>query len=192
MRKLLILLIIAVSPILAQVETLVGDGFHSGGYGGLLFRVGIVKGEAALFSGGRGAWIINHRFAIGGGGYSMLTDVKTDAVTTGGNPLYMKIHMGGLELEYIEDSDKLLHWTFLVTLGGGTVAVRTKGSTADYDSDEFFVMEPNANMDLNINKWFRIGVGVSYRFAIGVDNPYAKASDVSGPSIGAVFKFGAF
>ena len=77
---MLLLTILFVMPLLAQEETLIGDQFHGGVYGGPVWKLGLVNGKVGMFSGGRGGWIINHRVAIGGGGYSMITDVAPFAM----------------------------------------------------------------------------------------------------------------
>ena len=48
----LLISIFLVTPLFAREETIVGEQFHSGGYGGPVWRVGSVNGKAALFSGG--------------------------------------------------------------------------------------------------------------------------------------------
>ena len=62
MKRLFICLlsILLVAPSLAQEETLVEGEFHSGGYGGPVWKAGLVNGKVGLYSGGRGGWIINH------------------------------------------------------------------------------------------------------------------------------------
>ena len=75
MKKVLILLlaILLSTTLLAQEETLVGEKFHSGGYGGPVSKLGLVNGKIGVFSGGRGGWIINHNwFRLGLGASYML------------------------------------------------------------------------------------------------------------------------
>lgn len=190
--SILFLSILLVTSLHAQEETLVGDGFHSGGYGGPVWKVGLVNGKVGLFSGGRGAWIINHTFAIGGGGYSLIVDVETDAVSANEKQLYLDFEYGGFEMEYIHKSDKLVHWTIHAMLGGGTVRLLEHDPKEAIETDNFYMVEPSFNMDINISSWFRIGIGVSYRFAIGLDLEEITNSDISGPSGLIILKFGSF
>ncbi len=192
LKKILALVILLPALVFSQAETLVGNGFENGGYGGPLFRIGIVKGKVVAFTGGRGAWIINHRFAIGGGGYSMMSSVKTDGLSPGGDPLYLKMETGGFELEYINDSDKLLHWTVHLTLGGGAVRLIERSPDKEIYSDHMYLVEPSANLDMNITEWFRLGAQASYRLVMGLDLPVVTNGDVSGPTIGLILKFGSF
>lgn len=188
MKKCLIILLVIfmATPLLAQEETLVGRGIHSGGYGGPVWKVGLVNGKTGLFSGGRGGWIINHKFAIGGGGYSMITDVEADG------QLYLDMEYGGFEMEYIHKSNKLIHWTIHTLLGAGTVKLKEHDPRDDIESDRFYLIEPSFNFDFNVADWFRIGLGASYRLAFGVDMSGVTSSDVSGPSGLIILKFGSF
>ncbi len=179
-------------PLLAQEETLIRDGFHSGGYGGPVWKVGLINSKVGLFSGGRGGWIINHTFVIGGGGYQQLLDVETDAVSSDGKPLYLNLSYGGFEMEYIHDSDRLVHWTIHVLIGSGIVKLKEHNPNKAFKTDNLFMVEPCFDIDMNVSEWFRIGVGVSYRVAMGVDLPRITSSDVSGPSGLIILKFGSF
>ena len=135
---ILFISIFIVTPLLAQEETIVGDLFHNGGYGGPVWKVGLFNGNAGILSGGRGAWIINHKFAIGGGGYGLITDVKSDAVSNDGKSLYIDLDYGGLEMEYIHKSDKLFHWTLHTMLAGGTVRLLEHNPTKTIETENFF------------------------------------------------------
>ncbi len=194
MKKCFMILfsIFMVFPLLAQEETLINDGFHSGGYGGPVWKVGLINGHWGLFSGGRGGWIINHTFVVGGGGYHQFLDVETDQVSTDGKPLYLNVSYGGFEMEYIHESDKLVHWTIHAMIGSGKVKLKEHNPNEAIETDNIFMIEPGFNVDMNISTWFRIGLGVSYRFALGVDLPGIASSDVCGPSGLLIFKFGSF
>ena len=188
----LFLSIFLTTSLLAQEETLVGNGFHSGGYGGPVWKIGLVNGKAGMYSGGRGGWIINHKFVIGGGGYGMIMDVSTDEVSTGGKPLYLDLSYGGFEMEYIHNSDKLIHWTIHTMLGSGSAKLKEHDPREAIENDQFYVIEPSFNVDINISSWFRIGFGASYLFAIGADLGGITSSDISGPSGLIILKFGRF
>ncbi len=178
--------------LLAQEETLIDDGFHSGGYGGPVWKIGWVNGHLGLFSGGRGGWIINHTFVLGGGGYSQLLDVKTDQFSTEGKPLYLNVGYGGFEMEYIHESDKLIHWTVHAMIGSGYAKLKEHNPNEAVKTDNIYMFEPSFNVDVNVSQWFRIGLGLSYRLAMDVDLPGITSSDVGGPSGLVILKFGSF
>ena len=66
--------------------------------------------------GGRGGWIINHEFVVGGGGYGLSTDILVD-----GKKLAMGY--GGLELGYVFFSDSLVHFTIHSLFGFGGISL---------------------------------------------------------------------
>jgi len=176
----------------AQVQTLGGENFTSGGYGGPVSKVGLVHGNPVLFSGGRGAWIINHKLALGGGSYSMVTDLKTSEISNNEKPLFMDLNYGGFEMEYIFNYEKLVHLTVHSMFGGGTLRLLEHNPTMTINNDKIFMVEPSLNIDVNINSWVRIGVGASYRYSIGLDIAGMSSSDINGFSGLITFKFGSF
>lgn len=176
----------------AQEQTLVGKNIENGGYGGLVWKLTSIKGNSAILAGARGGWILNHTFAIGGGGYSTISDIKAEVFTEDNEPWYIILDYGGLELEYIHNSDKLVHMTFHTLIGGGQVRLVQDHSDYEIASDNLFVIEPSLDVDLNITNWFRLGVGISYRLVTGLDSDIVNNSDVSGVNGLLILKFGKF
>jgi hypothetical protein len=164
----------------AQEKTLITGEIESGGYGGPVLKIVSIKGQASVFLGGSGGWIINHRFVVGGGGYGLVNDIRVE-----GNQL--GLGYGGLILEYVGFWDRLVHFTVPVLIGYGN---------ADYDSevnDGFFAFEPGINAELNVIRWLRVGAGISYLFVSGIDSlPGLGNSDVGGLQGTLEFKFGKF
>ena len=176
----------------AQEQTLVGKNIENGGYGGLAWKLSSINGTSTVLAGARGGWILNHTFAIGGGGYSIISDVKTELFSQNDRPLYIMLDYGGLELEYIHNSDNLFHWTLHTLLGGGQVILQEHNPENNLASDNLFVFEPSLNVDLNITHWFRMGMGVSYRLVTGIEGDIVDNSDVNGVNGLLVLKFGKF
>ncbi len=195
MRKLALLLIfmLAITPVFAQEETLIDEEFISGGFGGPELRVGPVLGTTGVFVGGRGGWLINHTFVIGGGGYGLVNDVKVNNVMFGNEQAYLNFGYGGLHLEYIGNPNKLIHYSIQALVGGGGVEYRRRmgGSEGDM-SDGVFVLEPGLSAELNVSPFFRIGAGVSYRYVSGVQTLGLTDKDLSGANGFLTLKFGTF
>ena len=186
MKKYLLVFIglVLIIPVAAFAEekTLFGDGFDSGGYGGPVVKFMSLGGDLGVLVGGRGGWIINHTFVIGGGFYDLASDVKID-----GNDLQMEY--GGFELEYIWRSDSVLHFTIHMGIGGGKVEM----IDPVYSSDKFFYIEPTLNGEVNILKWFRINAGIGYLWVDNIQGmPGLSSSDVRSITGTIVFKFGWF
>lgn len=201
--SILIIAIISAGCLFAQEETLIGNGEVShGGFGGPVVKFTQIKGEPAVLVGGRGGWIINHSFVIGGGGYGLVTSIDADnetIVSSFGSKPYINFGYGGFEMEYIINSNQLLHFSVAALIGGGGVSYRNDlwdnhEDWDDWDSphDAFFVFEPSANIELNIVSFFRINAGVSYRFISGANLDNLKNSDLAGPAASLTLKFGSF
>ncbi|MBN1426023.1 hypothetical protein JXA88_15850, partial [Candidatus Fermentibacteria bacterium] len=57
-----------------QPETLLKGPIENGGFGGLVVKFSQLADQTAVFVGGRGGWILNHTFVIGGGGYGLANE----------------------------------------------------------------------------------------------------------------------
>jgi len=186
-------------PAVAQEETLVAGDLESGGFGGPVIKLGSFNGETGVLVGGRGGWIINHTFIIGFGGYGLTNRVLANSTGPLGER-YMNLGYGGLELEYIPESNKLVHYSFMLLLGAGGVSFRNNDwedwhwpdDNSHYKADAFFIAEPQVNATLNITKWFRMSGGLSYRFVEGLESTISTNKNLSGISGGLTFRFGKF
>ena len=170
MKKLVtVLLVVLFSyPAMAQDETLLKGEVESGGYGGPIFKVGQINGSTGVFVGGQGGWIINHSFVLGGKGYGLVNIVDIE----GSENLELDFGCGGVLLEYIFSSNKLLHLGINTMIGAGGVRYAEKDYSndleeLDYNASSFFVLEPGVNIDLNHSSYFRIGDGATYRYVNG-------------------------
>ena len=196
MKNLIIILFVVILsyPAIAQDETLISGEVESGGYGAPIFKVGQINGTTGVFVGGQGGWIINHSFVLGGKGYGLVNNVDIE----GAQNLKLEFGCGGVLLEYIFSSDKLLHVGINTMIGAGGVRYAEKDYSndyedeVDYNSSSFFVLEPGINMVLNISSYFRIGAGITYRYVNGVEYENLTNADLSGVSGEIVFKFGSF
>lgn len=184
MKRLLTIatLLALAAPALAQERTLISGGFESGGFGAPVVKFSQVDGEFALFVGGRGGWIINHAFVVGGGGYGLANDIDTndDGVRD------LELGYGGLELEYVSSSDALIHFTAYLLIGGGGL------SGTSVLEEAVFVLEPALNGELNVTDYFRFHAGAGFRWVSGVDSPGVDGSDLSSFYAQVTLKFGTF
>lgn len=122
----------------------------------------------------RGGFYLSKRFAIGVAAHAVVgsqTKIDRDEARHLGT-------YGGLLLQYIWRSDQLIHATVESTVGDGRwCGAETAGAEA---CSQFMVLEPAANVEVNVAKHFRIATGVGYRLAVtgGGDGPSSR--DVSG------------
>lgn len=195
---LLLTLLLLPASLAAQEETLLGSGdIDNGGYGGPVVKVTMINNEFAVLVGGRGGWIINHTFVIGGAGYGLVNKIKSRIVGPFGER-YVEFAYGGLDLEYIIDSDRLLHASIHALTGAGTVKYRGEWNDNYWspdlanEDDAVFVFEPGFNLDLNVIQWFRLSAGVSYRYVRGATSGVASNKDLTGFAGGLTLRFGDF
>ena len=172
-------------------ETLVGKHFHSSGFGGPVMKMSEVNNEFAVFVGGRGGWLIDQTFVLGGGGYGLVTDVETGLVDDRDEPVDLSLGYGGVQLEYLHDSWELVHFSLAMLIGGGGATLDDRRGDS-LEDDGFFVLEPEVNMNLNVTEFFRIGVGAGYRWVNGVDLTGLDDSDLSAVAGTLTFRFGGF
>ena len=173
-------------PALAGEKTLIGDltEVEHGGFGGPVLRFTQINGEFGVLTGGRGGWIIDHRFVLGGGGCGLANRIEIPN-TTGAK---LEMGYGGGMVEVIIASDELIHFSMECLVGaGGLTSPDDRGK-----DDAFFVLEPGANLMLNVTKFFRFGLGASYRYIQGASYKGIDSSDLSGPAAVLTFKFGSF
>jgi hypothetical protein len=196
LAQLTVLSLFLCFQLFAQEQTLVGNGeISNGGFGGPVIKYTQIKNEPAVLVGGRGGWIINHTFVIGGGGYGLANQIEADYFTNYNQP-YIDFGYGGLELEYIIQSDQLVHFSVYTLIGAGGVHFRDN-SYDDWDdwhsdSDEFFVLEPALNVEVNITSFFRINAGANYRYISGLNYNNLNNEDFAGFSGVLTLKFGSF
>jgi hypothetical protein len=189
-KSLFVLLTVILIPQAAgaQQQTLIKGKIESGFFGAPVVKFSQVKSEFAVFAGGRGGWIINHVFSLGLGGYGLANDIQIEGIGLGfGRDI--EFGYGGLELEYINSSSKVLHFTLYGLLGGGGV---TLPATVPELDDAVFVAEPKANLVLNVASAMRIGVGAGYRWVTGTNSRYYGSGDLSAAMIDLTLFFGKF
>jgi hypothetical protein len=194
MKKLVFLLVVVLTvSSFAQESTLISGDIESGGFGGPVVKVTTINGENAVMVGGRGGWIINHTFVLGGGGYGLVTDVK--AKVTDPNHQYIEMGYGGVDIEYIASSNDLLHLSIGLLVGGGGIGYKHENMDVfdnSQNKNSFFVLEPSVYANLNVTHFFRIAAGASYRSVSGLKSDLCTNADLTGPSANLVFKFGQF
>jgi hypothetical protein len=152
--------------------------------------VGSVNGHAAVFVGGRGAWLIAHRFAIGGGGMALVNDVE--GPTLGGTRHDVRMGHGGIWFESAFSPMRRVHLNAGVLVGVGSASLSVSGSGERVEDDAFFVVEPSLLAELNLGPSVRAQLGGTWRLVQGLELTGVSSSDLSGPTAVLVLKFGSF
>jgi hypothetical protein len=194
---ILVLCSLSVIAVAQEAETLIDGDIDHGGFGGPVVKFTSIYEEFGVLAGGRGGWIINflpdHTLVLGGGGYGLANYIEAGNRATGGERLYLEFGYGGFELEYVNRTRNLTHFSMQLLIGGGSADFREKNDEGGIGEDDpFFALEPGANLMLNVTRFFRIGAGVSYRYIRGLELDSISDSDVSGVAGVLTFKFGSF
>jgi len=155
-----------------DIQTLAGKNGHHGGFGGISFRASEFNGKDIILTGFRAGWIINRALAIGFEGYGIIPTVEYENIDPDISLRSRSVGgYGGMFLEPIIFSNKVVHVTFPVAGGAGWL-----GYIVDWeqnynfypndllDDDVFWYLEPGAALELNVARNFRINMGASYRF----------------------------
>jgi hypothetical protein len=167
------------------------------GCGGLVSKFTEFDGTYGALMGGRGGMIINDSLFVGGGGFGFTRNMKR---TINSEEQEMAIGYGGMILEYFFFPKSLVHFSFGVLGGVGSVQYWPKGQFNinsndegyNFPSDEFWVVEPEFNIYLNITRFCKLGVGTSYRYVGGINTDGISEKGFSRFSGTAMLSFGWF
>ena len=183
------------TPAADEPATLAGShGYikHNGWYVAPSFGGTTLDGHYSSLVGLHGSWLINRQFGIGltanafGWDRTRIDSPQPNTRVDGG--------YGGLLLQYIIASDKLVHGTVETTIGGGALCY-DGGGTYHHECDDrvtFFVLEPVANVELNVTSFMRVALGAGYRFTAIDDNSFATKPELGGFVTRTSIKFGQF
>jgi len=183
-----------------EMKTLFNRNRSNGGYGAFWIGYSIIDNKNALQFGGRGSWVIQHSFAIGFGGTGFINEYHYDAVLE--RDVFLTGGYGGVYLEPILLPQSPVHLAFPVLLGVGGVSF-VSYNDVDWDSnyvedyEGFMIIEPSAELELNIARFMRIGFGVSYRYPLPFNladssGGAADSKEIQGLTYNLSFKFGSF
>lgn len=113
-------LVITATGFVADAEYLIGgkDMSH-GGFGAMESKLTRVDGHTRVLSGGKAAYIMDHKLYMGFGGYGMSMGYDVGIPDSVGNPQYVQMGYGGLLFGYTFHSDKLVHLGVEVLAGAG-------------------------------------------------------------------------
>jgi hypothetical protein len=172
-------------------RTLISGQTEVGGFIAATAKYIKVKDEVGILAGGRLAMTVNHVFSAGLGGYGTVKEPAPEEMT-GLEDLEMGY--GGLFLEFTFKPHSILHISVPVLIGAGQTSFiggYEDPETGD-DSDTFFVVEPEFNLEFNVTRNWRIDLGFGYRHVNGTGFSEITDEDQSGTNWALTMKFGAF
>lgn len=180
------------APLIAQQqETLFNNARVTGGFGGPIFSLSNTDGQTGFGAGGGGGVVFNQFYAGLFGMGETFGPIYTDNK-------HLALGYGGLWLGYTVPTHKLVHLSASLKIGGGATGVTDFHDDWDFDDhndwpDAVFVAVPEAGLELNVARWFRISGTVGYRWVEGFEgwSTYGK-NDLNAPIYSLTLRFGGF
>ena len=139
-----------------------------GAYISPVIKFSSMNGHGVNLLGVKGGWVINNSFVIGAEYYALNSDINpnwTDPLI-GISPL-IKFTTGGLNFEYIFFHKDIFSASAEIFMGGAGIIPQPQ-PPGSYGGD-FLVWEPQLNANVNLNDWFHLSLGISYRSTSALD-----------------------
>ncbi|MEA2107667.1 MAG: hypothetical protein U9P82_13305 [Bacteroidota bacterium] len=190
-----ILLLFSAGIILAQenndIETLFTKPEKIRGYLGPFINVTTIDGETAYMQGFNAAAILNDKVIFGFYNQNLENNIFSNNDEYIGDILDFEHR--GLLLGYIFRPKKAIHFSASLQTGRGNIDIYDEPFDTWIEDKNVFILTPGIEAEFNITKFFRIGIGANYQFAMDVDqfNNYNN-EDFSAPGGFVSFKFGWF
>jgi hypothetical protein len=205
-----VLLVIAVGASFAQdqefeyykpneIKTLLGSNRSGGKYGSISLGYSIIDNKQTLIFSERINWLPSHSFGIGMGATEFINEndynstLERDAFLVGG--------YGGFYLEPILLPKFPVHLSFPALFGAGGLSYYSNDGNWDNslfdDFKVFLIIEPGAEIELNLTKSVRLAAGFSYRFTTpfatnSSENYATEIESLRSLTFKLTFKFGKF
>jgi len=190
-----LLLMLSAGMILAQendnMETIFNKPEKIRGYLGPIINITTLDGENAYMQGFNAAAIINDHLIVGFYNLNLENNIFSNNDEYIGDILDFEHR--GLLLGYIFMPKKAIHFSASLQTGRGNIEIYDEPIDTWIEDKNIFILTPGIEAEFNITKFFRIGIGANYRFAMDVDqfNNYEN-EDFSAPGGFVSFKFGWF
>jgi len=182
-----------------EMKTLLGHDRGGGGYCSFSTGYSNINDLDAIMFGGRFSWMASHSLGIGMGATGFINEyhyepaIDKDVFLTGG--------YGGLYIEPVLFPRLPVHLSFPVLLGFGGISFISVDNEFNEnfleDSKAFLLVEPAAEVELNLTRFLRLAVGASYRlptpFNVGLPGSYSiDVESLRTPSYTVTLKLGKF
>jgi hypothetical protein len=204
MRKSVFFLIFLASSLIAQntyaqennkVNTLLSSGpaINTENLGFFLapsYGLTSMDGSTVSLFNLRGGVTMKDQLSVGAYFSTSLNQINPESETV--QEVYMDYWTVGGFAEYTIWSKKAFHLTLPLYIGYGEVEMDNEGGDAELGEQNFFKIEPSALLEVNLNKYVRINMGVGYRFVAPMEYRNLNQSDISGLTGYLGLKFGIF
>lgn len=150
-----------------------------------------IDGQFAHTMGGGGAVLFNSKFFFGGYGCGLTNHIETKSADDEEDQL--SFNNGGIWTGYIIKPKRAIHP--VISLQTGLGEIRLEDGEYTKAEDPVFVITPAIELEMNFTRFFKVGIGVNYRFVLGIDEAEIGSydfNDLSAPGVSLSFIFGWF
>ena len=176
-------LVVASTAVFGQKEqTVIGNrglgfsGFWAGSTAGLT-KFG---SDYSVMRGGFFGFEFGKTLLIGGSHAQLENNVKFDQLTA----QKFEMRYNGLQIGTGIGNWRAVHPTVSVLGANGKIKLASEGE------DRIFVIQPQAGVEINVTRWFHLGLDGGYRFVTDTGLPSLSDSQLSGAFGEIRFKFG--
>ena len=190
-----------------QVQTIFGSGAKvTGWFIDFNNSYSQLNGHNAHLPGLAGGVIVNRNFKIGLIGKSLTcheTYLKYDDIFD--EPVYLVGGHAGLFLEASPIDNKVVHISIPFVIGGGGAEYLSAETYPEIDDDgemdycqrqmstsPYWVVEPGANIEVNVTGFMRLYAGYSYRWMMGLNLANTESNAFNGSNFNFGIRFGKF
>ncbi len=165
-------------------RTLFGGTITNSGYGGIILKFTSFNNQPAFMTGGRGAFTINNRYTIGGGGYGIANSIDLPGSSKDSSRNF-RMGYGGLELGYIffKRNKVNIGGSTLIAVGAAFWQNDPKSDGEQLFDDDFNflpVLEPSLYGEVALNRFIWLHAGISYRIVHQANLDYIKDKNIRG------------
>lgn len=127
-----------------------------------------VAGATTSFFLFRGGIVLNDKVTLGGFYGESLNQPRPDSFTDFlPSRAYLEAVQAGGFIEYTLFANKVVHFTFPVSLGIIELEIDEEGRGMDFDETQTFFVEPGAQVEVNLHRFARLHAGLGYRMMAG-------------------------
>lgn len=157
----------------AKIKSLISKDNELKPFGSLDFKTGNTNDQLSLLIGAHGGLLVNKNVILGIGTYGWVSNPQvTNAAQT---DLDLDGGYAGFILGYKFFPKEIVHLSFPILVGGGQIRLkdpdyfvgRGSDSWQTVESSGFFVVDPCAQLEVNVSAHLRIAAGAGYRFVTG-------------------------
>lgn len=175
---------------------------RKGGFGAFLelnTMPTFINNQPGMMTGGGLSLVFGHSLNLGVAGYGLITNVQSNTFDTTGNYYNLQTGYGGITIEPVFFSKKLVHISFPVLLGMGATSLShfdlydSQTYEANWsDPDYYYIVRPGMNIEINLLRILRLDLGFNYRFTTGYNFNNTNPGNLNGWSGNIGLKLGWF